>query len=293
MPNLKDLRLRVKSVQSTKKITSAMKMISAAKLKKAHAAIEASRPYTYEMEKMIFDLIHSRKNKSLSSRLLEGTGQDKTHLLVVVTSNRGLCGGFNSTIARATSKLIQELTHQGKEILLIVVGKKGQEQLSLQFKDLIYSQHLAMTQPRFFNAESLANDVLKLFNQGRFDVCTLIYNKFVSALSQVVTQQQLIPACFDPQTQPDLKPAGTSIYKYEPSEVEVLNQLLPRHLKVQLYLTLLESTASEHGARMAAMDGATRNASELIDSLNLTYNRTRQAYITSELIEIISGADAL
>jgi F-type H+-transporting ATPase subunit gamma len=274
-----------------------MKMISAAKLKKAQAAVEATHPYTREMERMIGDLLHSRKNSPLSSKLLTGTEQDKTHLLVVITSNRGLCGGFNSAIARATTKLVQELTHQGKEVFLIVVGKKGQELLGVQFKDLIHSQHLALSQPRFFNADALAEEILTLFNQGRFDVCTLIYNKFISALSQMVTQQQLIPARFDADAQPDHKPnhkpAGSSIYHYEPSEEEVLNHLLPRHLKVQTYLALLESAASEHGARMAAMDGATRNASDLLDSLNLTYNRTRQAYITSELIEIISGADAL
>lgn len=307
MANLKDLRNRIKSVQSTKKITAAMKMISAAKLKKAQLAAESSRPYAEHMGHMMADLIDNQMSLESAPALLTGTGSDHTHLLVVITSNRGLCGGFNSLLVRRVRVHIRKLQAQGKTVKLIAVGKKGFEILRQDCADLIIGEHLSITNPRFFNAETIAQDILNRFENREFDICSIFFNKFISTLSQDIIHQQLIPFQEPESTSTDTSHAnnkynrknplrdqnGMSIYEYEPSQHSVLERLLPTNIKIQLFSALLESTASEHGARMSAMDGATRNAEELIGNLNLTYNRTRQAVITNELIEIISGAEAL
>ncbi len=301
MANLKDLRNRIKSVQSTKKITAAMKMISAAKLKKAQLAAESSRPYAEHMGYMMADLVKNQSVSLNAPALLAGTGKEDSHLIVLVTSNRGLCGGFNSTLTRRAKAHIKDLLSQGKTVKIMVVGKKGLDLLRQDFGHLVIAEHLSITNPRFFNAEAIAADITDRFKAGEFDVCSLFFNKFISALSQDVTKQQLIPfqqpessAQNDNTPQNPLQDElGKSIYEYEPSQQAVLETLLPKNIKVQIFAALLESTASEHGARMSAMDGATRNAEDLIGNLNLTYNRTRQAVITSELIEIISGAEAL
>lgn len=295
MANLKDLRNRVKSVKSTKKITSAMKMISAAKLKKAQQAAEASRPYTTEMGRIMADLVAKQVSNDNSPKLLSGTGHDQKHLIVVVTSNRGLCGGFNTSVTKEVKKLIRSLEADKKTVEVMIVGKKGIDLLRMDHGHQVTGEHLAMSTPRFFNAEAIAADILERFENGAFDICTLIYNKFISALAQEPTLKQLIPfkgEISGGNSDQNISPLE-SIYEYEPSQEEVLDRLLPRNIKVQIFSALLESSASEHGARMAAMDGATRNANDLIDNLNLTYNRTRQAAITSELMEIIAGAEAL
>ncbi len=297
MANLKDLRSRIKSVQSTKKITSAMKMISAAKLKKSQDAAESSRPYATEMGRIMADLVEKQTSTDNAPKLLVGTGDDKKHLIVIVTSNRGLCGGFNTSVAREVKKLARSLEADKKQVQIIVVGKKGVDLLKQEHGHQVVGEHLSITNPRFFNAEAIATDIVDRFEKGNFDVCTLVYNKFISALSQEPILQQIIPfkgnvASNDGDKKPKVEPLA-SIYEYEPSQEEVLDKLLPRNIKVQIFSALLESTASEHGARMAAMDGATRNAEDMIGNLNLTYNRTRQAVITSELIEIISGAEAV
>jgi len=292
MANLKDLKLRIRSVQSTKKITSAMKMIAAAKLKKAQSAAESSRPYAEHMGHVMSDLVSNQTTTDGAPKLLVGTGQDKTHLLVILTSNRGLCGGFNSSLVRHAKRHIKDLRNDGKKIKVIIIGKKGLDILRQDASIEIIGEHLSITNPRFFNAEAVSNDIVDRFEKGEFDMCSVFYNKFISALSQDPTRQQLIPFQASGEVKTE-KLTGASIHEYEPSEEVVLERLLPKNIKVQIFSALLESTASEHGARMAAMDGATRNAEDLIGDLNLTYNRTRQAVITSELIEIISGADAL
>ena len=295
MANLKDLRSRIKSVQSTKKITSAMKMISAAKLKKAQEAAESSRPYATEMGRIMADLVEKQTSTDNAPKLLVGTGSDQKHLIVVVTSNRGLCGGFNTSVGREVKKLVRSLEADQKQVQIMVVGKKGVDLLKQEHGHQVVAEHLSITNPRFFNAESIAMDIVNRFDKGDFDVCTLVYNKFISALAQEATLQQIIPfknKVSNSNEESTVEPLA-SIYEYEPSQEEVLDKLLPRNIKVQIFSSLLESTASEHGARMAAMDGATRNAEDMIGNLNLTYNRTRQAVITSELIEIISGADAV
>ncbi len=295
MSNLKDLRNRIKSVQSTKKITSAMKMIAAAKLKKAQEAAESSRPYANEMGRIMADLVEKQTETDNAPKLLVGTGSNKKHLIVIITSNRGLCGGFNTTVTRLLKKLARSLESDRKDVQIIVVGRKGVDLLRAEYESQIVGKHLCITNPRFFNAEAIALDIVERFAKGEFDVCTLVYNKFISALVQEPTAQQLIPfkrKNSEEDTTETVNPLA-SIYEYEPSQEDVLDRLLPRNIKVQIFSALLESTASEHGARMAAMDGATRNAEDMIGNLNLTYNRTRQAVITSELIEIISGADAV
>lgn len=296
MANLKDLRLRIKSVQSTKKITSAMKMIAAAKLKKAQNAAESSRAYTAEMGRIMADLVSKQTATDTTPKLLSGTGKDQKHLVVVITSNRGLCGGFNTIIIRKVKKFIRAQEAQQKNVEIIIVGKKGVDLLRQDHGHRLVGEHLSITNPRFFNAEAIAADIIERFEKGAFDVCTLAYNKFISALAQEPTLKQIIPfkgTLEEQKAQSETPPSLDSIYEYEPSQEEVLDRLLPRNIKVQIFSALLESMASEHGSRMAAMDGATRNAEDLIGNLNLTYNRTRQSYITSELIEIISGAEAL
>ncbi len=298
MPNLKDLRVRIASVKSTQKITSAMKMVAAAKLRRAQEQAEAARPYAERMERMLASLAAASAGREGAPELLAGKGRDQVHLLVVGTADRGLCGGFNSNIVREVRRRITALRDDGKTVKLLCVGRKGRDQLRRDFGDAIIDtvEDVARPRLRFEAADEIAKRVAQMFEAGEFDVCTVYYARFQSAISQIVTAQQLIP--FAPAGSDGAaaaEPDGNSlaVYEYEPSEEEILTALLPRNLAVQLFRALLENSASEHGARMTAMDNATRNAGDMIDNLTLTYNRTRQAVITSELIEIISGAEAL
>ncbi len=298
MASLKELRSRIASVKSTQKITSAMKMVAAAKLKRAQEQAEAARPYAERMERMLGSLAASLAGRAGVSPMLAGTGKDDVHLIVVMTSDRGLCGGFNTTIVRRARILARQLTGDGKTVKFLCVGRKGRDQLRRDWRDAIADSFLDIGRPtlEFANADQVAQRITDMFEAGEFDVCTLIYNRFKSAISQIVTDQQLIPFAL-PEAPAggdgDEASGSTAVYEYEPEEAEILEALLPRNLAVQIYRGLLESTASEHGARMTAMDNATRNAGDMIGKLTMTYNRTRQAQITKELIEIISGAEAL
>jgi len=295
MANLKDLRNRIKSVQSTKKITSAMKMIAAAKLKKAQNDAEAARPYAAKMGRIMSDLVSKQTASDTTPKLLSGTGEKQKQLVVVLTSNRGLCGGFNTTLAREVKTFIATQESNQRNVTILMVGKKGIDLFKQDHGHRLIGEHISITTPRFFNAEAIAIDIIDRFEKGEFDVCTIAYNQFISTISQEPTLKQVIPfkgTLADQENQGEGS-ALDSIYEYEPSQEAVLDRLLPRNIKVQIFSALLESAASEHGSRMAAMDGATRNAEDLIGNLNLTYNRQRQANITNELIEIISGAEAL
>jgi F-type H+-transporting ATPase subunit gamma len=290
MPSLKDLKVRINSVKSTQKITSAMKMVAAAKLRRAQEAAEAARPYAERMERMLGSLAASMAGREGAPVLLAGNGRDSVHLIVVMTSDRGLCGGFNSSIVRAARRKVRELRDQGKQVKLFCVGRKGRDMLKRDLGDIIIGHMEDVARPRvaFPVAAEIGIKLVQLFEQGEFDVCHLVYNKFKSAMTQFVTFQQLIPFAV---------PAGQGqsdqFYDYEPDETEILEALLPRNLGVQVFRALLENSASEQGARMTAMDNATRNAGDMINKLTIFYNRTRQAYITKELIEIISGAEAV
>ena len=298
MPNLKDLRVRIASVKSTQKITSAMKMVAAAKLRRAQEQAEAARPYAERMERMLSSLAAASAGREGAPELLAGNGRDEVHLLVVGTADRGLCGGFNSSIVREVRRRIAALRGKGKTVKLLCVGRKGRDQLRRDFSDAIVDtiEDVARPRLRFEAADGIAKRIAQMFEAGEFDVCTIYYARFQSAISQVVTAQQLIPfapAEADGAEAAEANGNSLAVYEYEPSEEDILAALLPRNLAVQLFRALLENSASEHGARMTAMDNATRNAGDMIDNLTLTYNRTRQAVITSELIEIISGAEAL
>ncbi len=300
MPNLKDLRNRIASVKSTQKITSAMKMVAAAKLRRAQEQAIAARPYAERMERMLGSVAANVAGMQSAPPMLVGTGSDTRHLVVVASSDRGLCGGFNSTIVRNARTLIRALQADGKEVMVLCVGRKGRAQLTRDFGALIVETIEDIGRPRlgFDDAQGIARIVLGMFEDGTIDVCTIIYNRFVSAISQIVTRQQLIPFAAGEaaanQNQAPNEARGTgAVYEYEPDEAEILAELLPLNLSVQIFRALLENNASEQGSRMAAMDSATRNAGDMIDSLTLNYNRTRQSAITSELIEIISGAEAV
>ncbi len=289
MPSLKDLKNRIESVKSTRKITKAMQMVAAAKLRRAQDAAEAGRPYTERMNAVLGGLAASVGGSDSAPRLLSGTGADQVQLLIVMTSERGLCGGFNSSIVKLARAKIEELQSAGKTVKILTVGKKGREQLKRDYEDLIIS-HVDMSEVKnvgYENAHDIAKDVLSRFDADEFDVATIFYNEFQSVISQIPTAQQIIPAAFE-----DAGEAST-LYDYEPSEEEILADLLPRGVATQIFAALLENGASEQGARMSAMDNATRNAGEMIDKLTIQYNRSRQAVITNELIEIISGAEAL
>ena len=296
MASLKELRNRIASVKSTQKITSAMKMVAAAKLRRAQDAAEAARPYSERMERMLGSLAASFVGREGAPRLLAGTGDDQTHLIVVMTSDRGLCGGFNSSIARAARKLIGQLLSEGKTVKVLCVGRKGRDQLRRDHSSLIGDtvEGISRQGADYGEASGIAERIASMFEAGEFDVCTVVYNRFKSAISQIVTEQQLIPFAV-PETGGDEEESGgvSAVYEYEPEEAEILTDLLPRNLAMQIFRALLENNASEQGARMTAMDNATRNAGDMINSLTLTYNRTRQAQITKELIEIISGAEAV
>ncbi len=300
MPNLKDLRNRISSVKSTQKITSAMKMVAAAKLRRAQEQAIAARPYAERMERMLGSVAASVAGIQGAPPLLVGSGGDIRHLVVVATSDRGLCGGFNSTIVRDARSFIRALQADGKEVMILCVGRKGRAQLVRDFGGLIVDTIEDVGRPRlgFDDAHGIANVVLGMFEDGTMDVCTIIYNRFVSAIRQIVTRQQLIPfappeAAANENEAPAEAQASGAVYEYEPDEAEILAELVPLNLSVQVFRALLENNASEQGARMAAMDNATRNAGDMIDRLTLNYNRTRQAAITRELIEIISGAEAV
>jgi F-type H+-transporting ATPase subunit gamma len=288
MPSLKDLKNRIGSVKNTRKITKAMQMVAAAKLRRAQESAEAARPYAERMTSVMAGLAGSVGQSASAPRLLAGTGADKVHLLVVLTSERGLCGGFNSTIARLARAHAQALLTAGKTVKILTVGKKGREQLK---RDLAshFIGHVDMSDVKrvgYANAQSITRDVLHRFDAGEFDVATLFFNRFQSVISQVPTAQQVIPAKFEGAQ-------ASALYDYEPSEEGILADLLPRAVATQVFTALLENGASEQGARMSAMDNATRNAGDMINRLTIQYNRSRQAAITKELIEIISGAEAL
>ncbi|WP_225028936.1 F0F1 ATP synthase subunit gamma [Xinfangfangia pollutisoli] len=286
MPSLKDLKNKIASVKNTRKITKAMQMVSAAKLRRAQEAAEAARPYAERMGAVIAALASGQGEGG--PRLLSGSGRDQTHLLVVMTSERGLCGGFNSTIVRLARAKAAELLAQGKTVKILTVGKKGREQLRRDWSQYFVG-HVDMSEVKrvgYANAQSIAREVLAAFEAGEADVVTIFYNRFQSVISQIPTAQQIIPAKFDAAE-------TNALYDYEPSEEAILADLLPRGVATQIFTALLENGASEQGARMSAMDNATRNAGDMINKYTTIYNRSRQAAITKELIEIISGAEAL
>jgi len=300
MPSLKDLRLRIRSVRSTEKITSAMKVVAASRLRRAVEQVEAARPFADRMERVLASLAGRMVAFPGAPPLLVGSGKDESHLIVVATSDRGLAGGFNASILREARRRIREIEAAGKKVMLLIIGRKGRDGLRRDYNALIRDSltEVGRRHLSFEEARDVAERILVLFEAGAFDVCTIIYNRFRSAMTQIVTAQQVIP--FAPAGGPD--PAGPepelgvrpeAVYEFEPSEEEILTELLPKNLAVQIYRALLENAASEQGARMTAMDNATRNAGDMIDRLTLNYNRTRQAAITKELIEIISGAEAL
>ena len=294
MPSLKDLRLRIASVKSTRKITSAMKMVAASKLRRAQTAAESARPFAERMERMLGTLAASVAGQAGAPRLLAGTGKDDVQLIVMVTADRGLCGGFNSSIVRDVRRLVSQLLREGKTVKILPVGRKGREQIKRDFGAHLIEgfEGLGRKGITFPEADAVAAKVTAMFEAGEFDVCTVVYNRFQSAIAQIVTRQQLIPFAVDAKEEVT-GGAAKATYEFEPSEEEILATLLPRNLAVQLYRALLESQASEQGARMTAMDNATRNAGDMIKGLTIQYNRSRQAQITKELIEIISGAEAL
>jgi F-type H+-transporting ATPase subunit gamma len=294
MPSLKDLRVRIRSVRSTQKITSAMKMVAASRLRRAQEQAEAARPYALRMERVLASLAGRMAGMPGAPPLLAGTGKDETHLLVVATSDRGLAGGFNATILREARRQVRALDRDGKRVMLLTVGRKGRDSLRRDHGGLIHDSLIEVGRKRlsFEEARDIAERILDLYREGAFDVCTIVFNRFQSALTQIVTAQQLIPFT-PPKAKAEPDAMGGAVYEFEPSEEEILGELLPKNLAVQIYTALLENAASEQGARMTAMDNATRNAGDMIDRLTLNYNRTRQAVITKELIEIISGAEAL
>jgi F-type H+-transporting ATPase subunit gamma len=294
MATLKALRDRRKTVQSTQKITLAMKMVAGAKLRRAQENVEAGRPYAHAMGQILRDLAANAQALETPQPLLTGKGQDMTHLILVATSDRGLCGPFNSSIVRQARKLIEELQSQGKTVQICTIGRKGRDMLSREYGELIIESFTELGMPRlqYSDAERIGDSILRMFEDGLFDVCTLIYNHFKSALVQEITTQQIIPVPIENAQQTQDKSLRT-IYDYEPAEEKILGQLLPQNVTVQIYNALLENAASEQGSRMTAMDNASRNADDMIRQLTLTYNRSRQAQITRELNEIISGAEAL
>ncbi|SEQ69161.1 F0F1 ATP synthase subunit gamma [Thalassovita taeanensis] len=292
MPNLKDLKNRIASVKNTRKITKAMQMVSAAKLRRAQEAAEASRPYTERFNAVLGGLAAGVGGSDSAPKLLSGTGGDQTHLLVVMTAERGLCGGFNANISKLAKARVAELQAKGKTVKILTVGKKGRDSLKRELGQLFVG-HVDLSEVKrlgYVDAQSIAKDVLARFDAGEFDVATIFYAKFVNVVSQIPTAQQIIPASFDA---PEGGEGATTLYDYEPDEEAILADLLPRGVATQIFAALLENAASEQGARMSAMDNATRNAGEMIDKLTIEYNRSRQAVITNELIEIISGAEAL
>jgi F-type H+-transporting ATPase subunit gamma len=294
MPSLKTYRLRIRSVQSTQKITKAMKMVAAAKLRRAQEQATAARPYAQAMDKILASLGASFQGATGGPRLLAGTGSDQVHLVIVATGDRGLCGGFNSTIVREARRQIRALLNEGKTVKIFCVGRKGRDQLRRDFGSLIVETITDLGRPRlsFGDARKVAARVMEMYDAGEFDVAKVVFNQFKSAMTQIVTVQQLIPPPM-PEASAVPAAAGGAIYEFEPDEGEILADLLPRNLTVQIFRVLLENAASFYGSQMTAMDNASRNAGDVIKKLTLQMNRSRQASITKELIEIISGAEAI
>ncbi|TIT02585.1 F0F1 ATP synthase subunit gamma [Mesorhizobium sp.] len=294
MASLKDLRNRIASVKATQKITKAMQMVAAAKLRRAQEAAEAARPYSERMGAVLANITQAVGGGGDAPALMTGTGKDDVHLLVVCTAERGLCGGFNSQIARFARDHIRKLLAGGKKVKIICVGKKGFDILRRDYAELII-ERVDLREVKtlgFVNADAIAKKVIQLFNEGGFDICTLFYSQFKSVISQVPTTQQIIPAGVS-SAAAEATDGGNAVYEYEPEPGEILSDLIPRNISVQVFRALLENAAGEMGAKMSAMDNATRNAGDMINKLSITYNRQRQAQITKELIEIISGAEAL
>ena len=294
MANLKELRNRISSVSSTQKITKAMQMVAASKLRRAQENVETARPYSDKLGDILNNLSASFSGQDNAPELLAGNGSNKSHLLIVATSERGLCGGFNTSIVKLAKEHILQLKEEGKEVKLIIIGKKGKELLQRDFGQEIIDIYdfSEVKDLGFIEAEKVAENILSLFEEGKFDICSLYFAKFESVLSQIPICQKLIPFDIESEVEEE-KDIENICYEYEPDEEDILKELLPKNLSVQILRALLENVASEFGARLTAMDNATRNASDMIDDLTITYNRSRQASITSELIEIISGAEAL
>ncbi len=298
MANLKELRNRISSVSSTQKITKAMQMVAASKLRRAQENVETARPYSDKLGDILNNLSVSFSGQDNAPELLVGNGNDKSHLLIVATSERGLCGGFNTSIVKLVKEHISQLKEEGKAVKLIIIGKKGKELLQRDFGQEIINIYdfSEVKDIGFIEAEKVAENILSLFEEGKFDICNLYFAKFESVLSQAPICQKLIPFDIELEVEKEKekeKDIENICYEYEPDEEDILKELLPKNLSVQILRALLENVASEFGARLTAMDNATRNASDMIDDLTITYNRSRQASITSELIEIISGAEAL
>ena len=297
MPSLKDIKTQINSVGSTRKITSAMKMVAASKLRRSQEKAEAARPYSSRLEEMLASLASSAASGEGIIKLLTGTGNDQNYIVVPVSADRGLCGGFNSSINRETFKLVKSLEGDGKNVQIMPLGKKSRDFFNRVMKDQIIESFvdLNISNTGYDSALRVSNKLQELYFEEKFDKCILVFNKFKSAISQEVTKQQLIPLDVSNSSKEENtdNSSAKAIYDYEPDEETILKDLLPKNVSIQIFKVLLESDAGEHGARMAAMDNATRNAGEMIDSLTLKYNRTRQAFITKELIEIISGAESV
>jgi F-type H+-transporting ATPase subunit gamma len=297
MASLKELRGRINSVKQTQKITSAMKMVAASKLRRAQEQAEASRPFAQRMAEMLTNLAKGVADPEGAPPLLAGTGKDQVHLLIVATADRGLCGGFNSSIARGARRRIRDLRGEGKEVKILCIGRKGRDMLRREYGQLIVhtAEGIGRQRIAYGEAVEIAGRIEHMYDQGEFDVCTIIYNRFRSAIAQILTFKQLIPVDTGGAADEGQEDAAEirAVYEFEPEEEVILKELLPRSLAVQIFGALVENAASEQGARMTAMDNATRNAGDMIDRLSIVYNRTRQAQITTELTEIISGAEAL
>ncbi len=292
MPSLDDLKKRIKSVKSTQKITKAMKMVAAAKLRKAQENAEKGRPYSQKMHNIILNLTKSINDQENAPRLLVGTGKDKTYLCVVLTADRGLCGGFNSNICKLAKTNFEKILSEGKELKIISVGTKGLDQIKREYEKYIIKKFSfkEKKQISFNEAKEIGDEIINLFNKNEFDRCILFYNNFKNVITQIPQAQQIIPVEKNKSEEKDSK---SLFYEFEPDEDEILEDLLPKNISTQVFKAFLENAASEQGSRMTAMDNATRNAGELVDKLTITYNRSRQASITKELIEIISGAESL
>ncbi len=291
MASLDDLKKRIASVKSTQKITKAMKMVAAAKLKRAQESAEKGRPYSEKMNNVILNLSNGISDKENAPKLLSGTGKDKTHLCVVMTSDRGLCGGFNSNIIKKAKSYFAKLSEEGKDLKIITVGSKGSDQLKRVYSDKII-ENISFKESKnanYFDAEKVGKMVIEKFEAEEFDVCTIFYNQFKNVITQIPQSQQIIPL----KTENSEEKKSEDSYEFEPDEDEILNNLLPKNISTQIFKAMLENSASEQGSRMSAMDNATRNAGEMVDKLTIEYNRSRQAAITKELIEIISGAESL
>jgi len=303
MSNLKDLKVRINSVKSTQKITSAMKMVAAAKLRRAQEGAEAARPFASRMERMVAAVGDSIAGIDGAPKLLAGTGKEDTHLIVACTADRGLCGGFNSSIAREVRKMVINLKAEGKTVKILCIGRKGRDNLKRDYESNIIDtiEGIGKSSVEYTEATDVADRITAMFDEDDFDICTIVFNCFQSAMTQIPTAQQLIPFAApeaEEEKNGETAPKATDegpfpIFIFEPEEQDILSELLPRNIGVQIFQALLESAASEHGARMTSMDNATRNAGEMIDKLSIIYNRTRQAAITTELVEIVSGAEAL